>query len=131
MNHGAGTAIPTRNTHLEAESPVAVGVEGVEQEVGVGAGICGRRGMVTPVTPPELGSGVFPDGPPPDPPTGFGDSPLTALREEPRVDERESFLIHEATGTFLERGAAPVTPRKAGTHGFGVSGQRTPPGSRS
>lgn len=61
MNHGAGTAIPTRNSHLEAESPVAVGVEGVEQEMGVGAGVCRGRGTVT---PPELGLGVFPDGPP-------------------------------------------------------------------
>lgn len=61
MNHGADTTVPTRNSHLEAESPVAVGVEGVKQEVGVGTGVCGGKGTVT---PPGLGSGVFPDGPP-------------------------------------------------------------------
>lgn len=74
MNHGAGTAIPTRNSHLEAESPIAVRVKGVEQEVGIGAGVC--RGRRT-VTPPGMGSGVFPKGPPETPLPGLGtpDSP--------------------------------------------------------
>lgn len=64
MNHGAGTAIPTRNSHLEAESPIAVGVKGVKQEVGIGAGVCRGRRTVTPQDWGQEFSWIGPPRPP-------------------------------------------------------------------
>lgn len=100
--------------HLEAEGPIVVSIEGIKQEVRVGAGICGGAGAGEAAASQPL----FPSASP---------LALTALREEPGVDEREGFLIHKAAGTLLAGKWALVRPQLW----CSCAGGEGPPNSRS